>query len=104
MSVATGGNIKKFIRGAAAVLPLAGMPSNAAAEDLTAASMMSRMINGRIQREGEVVHLVARQLFDLSGDLVGLADRDEEFKLPAGRAMSLPMAEGLIHGTSRSRS
>ncbi|MBY5748309.1 error-prone DNA polymerase [Rhizobium leguminosarum] len=46
-------------------------------------SMMA--INGRIQREGEVVHLVAQQLFDLSGDLVGLADRDEEFKLPAGR-------------------
>ncbi|KAJ32568.1 DNA polymerase-like protein [Agrobacterium tumefaciens] len=46
-------------------------------------SMMA--IHGRIQREGEVVHLVAQQLFDLSGDLVGLADRDEEFKLPAGR-------------------
>lgn len=46
-------------------------------------SMMA--INGRIQREGEVVHLVAQQLFDLSGDLVGLADRDTAFKLPAGR-------------------
>jgi error-prone DNA polymerase len=42
-------------------------------------------INGRIQREGEVVHLIAQQLFDLSGDLSGLADRDGEFKLPAGR-------------------
>lgn len=42
-------------------------------------------INGRIQREGEVVHLVAQQLFDLSADLAGLADRDQEFKLPAGR-------------------
>ncbi|WP_296434650.1 MULTISPECIES: error-prone DNA polymerase [unclassified Rhizobium] len=47
------------------------------------ASMMA--INGRIQREGDVVHLVAQQLFDLSGDLSGLADRDAEFKLPAGR-------------------
>ncbi|QCM14107.1 DNA polymerase III subunit alpha (plasmid) [Agrobacterium tumefaciens] len=46
-------------------------------------SMMA--INGRIQREGEVVHLVAQQLFDLSGDLVGLADLDTEFRLPAGR-------------------
>nr|WP_172694564.1 error-prone DNA polymerase [Rhizobium rhizogenes]QCL10734.1 DNA polymerase III, alpha subunit [Rhizobium rhizogenes] len=46
-------------------------------------SMMA--INGRIQREGEVVHLVAQQLFDLSGDLSALADRDAEFKLPAGR-------------------
>ena len=46
-------------------------------------SMMA--INGRIQREGEVVHLVAQQLFDLSADLVGLADRDVDFKLPTGR-------------------
>ncbi|TAY23196.1 DNA polymerase III subunit alpha [Rhizobium ruizarguesonis] len=46
-------------------------------------SMMA--INGRIQREGEVVHLVAQQLFDLSGDLSGLADRDNDFKLPTGR-------------------
>ncbi|GGE07864.1 error-prone DNA polymerase [Rhizobium anhuiense] len=46
-------------------------------------SMMA--INGRIQREGDVVHLVAQQLFDLSGDLSGLADRDSEFKLPTGR-------------------
>jgi error-prone DNA polymerase len=35
-------------------------------------------INGRIQREGDVVHLVAQQLFDLSGDLSGLADRDSD--------------------------
>jgi len=42
-------------------------------------------INGRIQREGDVVHLVAQQLFDLSDDLTGLADRDLDFKLPTGR-------------------
>jgi error-prone DNA polymerase len=47
------------------------------------ASMMA--INGRIQREGDVVHLVAQQLFDLSGDLSGLADRDVDFRLPTGR-------------------
>ncbi|WP_327207987.1 error-prone DNA polymerase [Rhizobium johnstonii] len=46
-------------------------------------SMMA--INGRIQREGDVVHLVAQQLFDLSGDLSRLADRDIDFKLPTGR-------------------
>ncbi|OCJ58639.1 hypothetical protein A6U94_23900 [Agrobacterium tumefaciens] len=46
-------------------------------------SMMA--INGRIQPEGEVVHLVAQQLFDLSANLVGLADRDTELKLPTGR-------------------
>jgi error-prone DNA polymerase len=46
-------------------------------------SMMA--INGKIQREGDVVHLVAQQLFDLSGDLSGLADRDTGFRLPTGR-------------------
>nr|CAD6436566.1 error-prone DNA polymerase [Rhizobium sp. Q54] len=47
------------------------------------ASMMA--INGRIQREGEVVHLVAQQLFDLSADLSGLAERDGAFRPPTGR-------------------
>jgi error-prone DNA polymerase len=36
------------------------------------------------EKRRQVVHLVAHQLFDLSGDL-GLADRDEAFRLPAGR-------------------
>ncbi|MBB4272294.1 DNA polymerase III alpha subunit [Rhizobium mongolense] len=62
-------------------------------------SMMA--INGKIQREGEVVHLVAQQVFDLS-DLSGLADRDMEFKLPTGRATSSRMAAGWTQGTSRS--
>ena len=44
-------------------------------------SMMA--INGKIQREGDVVHLVAQQLFDLSGDLSSLGERD-----------SLPAADG----------
>ncbi len=47
------------------------------------ASMMA--INGRIQREGDVVHLVAQQLFDLSNSLNDLADRDVEFRLATGR-------------------
>jgi len=47
------------------------------------ASMMA--INGRIQREGEVVHLVAQQLFDLSADLSSLAERDGTFWPPTGR-------------------
>ncbi|MGG6898055.1 error-prone DNA polymerase [Rhizobium sp. BR 315] len=55
------------------------------------ASMMA--INGRIQREGEVVHLIAQQLFDLTSDLSGLADRDEAFKLPTGRG------DEFAHGT-----
>lgn len=47
------------------------------------ASLMA--INGRIQREGDVVHLIAQQLFDLSSHLSGLADREMEFKLTTGR-------------------
>ncbi|TNM59881.1 error-prone DNA polymerase [Aliirhizobium smilacinae] len=47
------------------------------------ASMMA--IHGKIQREGEVVHLIARQLEDLSGDLAALSDRDAEFRHPTGR-------------------
>lgn len=42
-------------------------------------------INGRIQREGQVVHLVAQQIFDLSSDLSSLSGRDAEFRLPHGR-------------------
>lgn len=48
---------------------------------LLGTSMMA--INGRIQREGDVVHLVAQQLFDLSSDLFSLAVRDVAFKLTA---------------------
>ncbi|QND19243.1 error-prone DNA polymerase [Rhizobium leguminosarum bv. viciae] len=55
------------------------------------ASMIA--INGRIQREGDVVHLVAQQVFDLSGDLSRLADHDAEFRLPAGRG------DEFAHGT-----
>ena len=43
------------------------------------------VVQGRIQREGEVVHLVANQLIDLSADLAGVGDRDGGFPLPHGR-------------------
>ncbi|SCX21041.1 Error-prone DNA polymerase [Agrobacterium sp. DSM 25558] len=47
------------------------------------ASMMA--IQGKIQREGDVVHLIARQLYDLSADLSSLSDRDAVFRNPSGR-------------------
>ncbi|MGV1951045.1 error-prone DNA polymerase [Agrobacterium vitis] len=47
------------------------------------ASMMG--INGRIQREGEVVHLVAKQVFDFTSYLSTIADRDAELKLTPGK-------------------
>jgi error-prone DNA polymerase len=47
------------------------------------ASMMA--VRGRIQREGEVVHLVADQLADLSAELATVGNRDAAFPLPHGR-------------------
>jgi hypothetical protein len=41
-------------------------------------------VKGRVQREGEVVHLVANHLTDLSADLAGVGDRDDGFPLPHG--------------------
>ncbi|CAN5808208.1 error-prone DNA polymerase [soil metagenome] len=42
-------------------------------------------VRGRVQREGEVVHLVARHLADLSADLASVGERDAAFPLPHGR-------------------
>ena len=47
------------------------------------ASMLA--VRGRVQREGEVVHLVAHQLADLSADLTTVGSRDAAFPLPHGR-------------------
>lgn len=41
-------------------------------------------INGKIQREGGVVQLVAQRLFALTSDLASLGERDT-FRLPSGR-------------------
>ena len=49
-----------------------------------AARMMA--VRGRVQREGDVVHLVAHQLTDLSAELASVGDRDPMlFPLPHGR-------------------
>ena len=42
-------------------------------------------IDGRIQREGDVIHVVANRLYDLSGLLGSVGDRGEAFPLPHGR-------------------
>ncbi|MFZ3326454.1 MAG: OB-fold nucleic acid binding domain-containing protein, partial [Methylocella sp.] len=49
---------------------------------ILSARMMA--VNGRIQREGEVVHLVAQHLTDLSPALASVGDRDVTFSLPHG--------------------
>ncbi|UCI05240.1 error-prone DNA polymerase [Mesorhizobium sp. B1-1-8] len=46
-------------------------------------SMMA--VRGRIQREGEVVHLVVQKVADLSADLASVGRRDTVFPLPHGR-------------------
>jgi len=47
------------------------------------ASMLG--IDGRIQREGDVVHLIAWKVFDLSNVLASVGGRDGPFPLPHGR-------------------
>ncbi|MEI5680462.1 MULTISPECIES: error-prone DNA polymerase [unclassified Mesorhizobium] len=42
-------------------------------------------VKGRIQREGEVVHLVAHQLKDLTKELATVGERETPFPLPHGR-------------------
>jgi error-prone DNA polymerase len=49
-----------------------------------AASMMA--VAGSVQREGEVVHLVAYQIADLSSELAGIGGRDATFPMPPSRA------------------
>jgi error-prone DNA polymerase len=42
-------------------------------------------VRGRVQREGEVVHLVAHQISDLSAELASIGERDAWFPLTHGR-------------------
>lgn len=42
-------------------------------------------VKGRVQREGDVVHIVAHELHDLSRELASVGSRDAEFPLPHGR-------------------
>lgn len=43
-------------------------------------------VHGYIQREGEVVHLVAHELADLSAELASIGNRDAAFPVPQGRS------------------
>jgi error-prone DNA polymerase len=42
-------------------------------------------VYGKIQREGEVVHLMAHRLTDLSSDPASVGGRDSTFQAPHGR-------------------
>ncbi len=50
---------------------------------ILSSSMMA--VYGRIQREGEVVHLIAHRLADLSPELASVGDRDGALPVPQGR-------------------
>jgi error-prone DNA polymerase len=56
------------------------------------ASMIA--VRGRIQREGEVVHLVTQRLTDLSAELASVGSRDATFPLPHGRGDQVTHAGG----------
>ncbi|WP_440658736.1 DNA-binding protein [Ensifer adhaerens] len=59
-------------------------------------------VYGRIEREVEVVHLVAHRLTDLSAELGSVGDRDASFPLPHGhefhRGAPAPDPRGLPQG------
>ena len=42
-------------------------------------------VDGRVQREGEVVHLVCYRLLDLSEELLAVGERSGAFVMPGGR-------------------
>jgi error-prone DNA polymerase len=42
-------------------------------------------VEGYVQREGEVVHVVVRKLIDMSATLASLSEQDAPFPLPHGR-------------------
>ncbi|MCT8999886.1 OB-fold nucleic acid binding domain-containing protein [Chelativorans intermedius] len=52
-------------------------------------------VKGRIQREGDVVHVVAQELTDLSAELASVGSREAGFPVPHGRG------DEVHHGSPR---
>ena len=50
---------------------------------ILASSMLG--CRGKVQREGEVIHVIAEHLVDLSGELRRVSKLDQPFRWPAGR-------------------
>ncbi len=64
------------------------------------ASMIS--VRGRIQREGEVVHLVAQRIVDLSAELASVGEREAGFPCPMAAAIrSVTAVQVPIRANSR---
>jgi len=51
----------------------------------SSAKPIPRARESRIQREGDVVHVVAYKLIDLSAELASVGGREAPFPLPHGR-------------------
>jgi error-prone DNA polymerase len=65
-------------------------------------SALMMAIHGRIQREGEVVHLVAQRLFDFSSNLVSLVSLVVTSPCRTAEVTEPSMAAVLIHATIQS--
>ena len=69
---------------------------------IPSAGMMA--VHGRIQREGEVVHLVAHRVTDLSDALTSVGGRDTTFPCRIGAAISFATAaRDKIRASSRQK-
>jgi error-prone DNA polymerase len=51
----------------------------------TAIAAIQTHFQGKVQRQGDVIHLVAHRLTDPSAMLRSVGDRDQAFSLPHGR-------------------
>ena len=57
-------------------------------------------VAGQVQREGEVVHLVAHRITDLSADLASISQRGDAFPLTHGRGDEFRATSGSLTGTA----
>ena len=61
---------------------------------ILASSMLG--CQGKVQREGEVIHVIAEHLVDLSGELRRVSKLDQPFRWPAGRGDGARQTGGRI--------
>lgn len=74
--------------------PLVVWPQVFEANRRTVLSAGMIAVRGRIQREGEVVHLVAQRFTDISAELASVGERGAPFPVPHGRGDQVTHAGG----------
>ena len=57
-------------------------------------------VAGQVQREGEVIHLVAHRITDLSTELASIGQRGDAFPLVHGRGDEFRAAAGSLIGNA----